>query len=127
MSVSRWEDLTSRTRSLKLPQDAADFKVAFCLLLSGILKGDKSQTKKPTTINNQPPSQTQANKKTQPPTNKKKPTQNNFKTKFRYCLPPSNCCIACCLSRRKKPKHNLSTFVDYKRLTFLKTEYGVEV
>lgn len=89
VSVSRREDLTSRTRSLKLPQNAADFKVAFFLLLSGILKGDKSQTKKTTTINNQSPSQTQANKKTQPPTNKKKPPKTILKLSFVIVfLPP---------------------------------------
>jgi len=104
----------------------SNFRVTSCLLLSGILKGDKTQTEKTTTKSKQPPSQTQANKKPQPPTNNKK-TQNHFKTKFVIVsLPP----LALSLNffhGGEKTKHNLSTFADYKQFTPLKTEYGVEV
>ena len=65
------EGLDLRDKVSKIATGCGNFKVAFCLLLSGILKGDTSQTEK-TTQQQPTPSQTQANKNPQPPTNNRK-------------------------------------------------------
>lgn len=122
------EGLDLQGKVSKLATGCSNFKAAFCLLFSGILNGEKSQTKKTTQqqkTTHPPPKPKQTKTPNHAQTTKKTP--NVFKTKFCYCLPPSNCSVACLLSRRKKPKHNLSIFVDYERLIPLKTEYGVEV
>lgn len=91
------------------------FKVTFCLLLSGILKGDKSHTKKPT------PQQKVTNppfkhKQTNPTMHKQRQqkTPNNFKNKF-CVLFPFSCFIACFLSRRKKPQNIICVRLQIRR------------
>lgn len=103
------------------------FKVTFCLLLSGVLKGDKSHTKKTTPqqkITNPP----FKHKQTNPTTHKQQKPPNNFKTlcspslQLLYCLfsfkeekNPQNIICVCLQIRRDLllSKQNMEQMFKY--------------